>query len=222
MKQRFFLFLTLCFATLSTLMAQGKQNAVTMVSYEQSWSDTQGTLALKNNTDSTIHNLTFVITYLDMNGTELDYQEYSVSEEIAPSMTKKVDIPAYEHLREYSYYKSKALPTNPHKFKIKFEVKDINSVTEDTSISSVNYTPRQSTSSDITDTLGWSFGIVLLAILFGIGLFVGLYVLVALMAQKRRRNPALWVLVSIFASPILAIIILLCLGKSSEYHEDFQ
>lgn len=220
MKQRLFLFLALCFATFSTLMAQDKQDAITMVSYEQSYHDINGTLALKNNTDSTIHDLTFVITYLDMNGTELDYQEYSVSEEIAPGMTKKVDIPAYESNRYYSYFKSEAFPMKPHRFKIKFEVKDINPNTEDTSISSVNYTPQRSTPTLTTDTLGWSFGIVLLAILFGIGLFVGLYVLVALMAQKRRRNPALWVLVSLFASPLLAIIILLCLGKSSEYHEE--
>ena len=109
----------------------------------------------------------------------------------------------------------------PHRFKIKFEVKDINSITEDTSISSVNYTPRRSTIPHTTDIPEWSYGAVLLVILFSIGVFVGLYVLVALMAQKRRRNPALWVLVSLFASPLLAIIILLCIGKSSEYHEEF-
>lgn len=221
MKQRLFLFFALCFATLSTVMAQSKQDAVTMVSYEQSWLDSNGTLALKNNTDSTIRDLTFLITYLDMNGTELDYQEYSISEEIAPGMTKKVDIPAYEHLRDYSYYKSQALPTNPHKFKIKFQLKEINSTNEETAISSVNYTPRRSTHDTVADSSGWSFGYTLLIILFCIGFFVGMYVLVALMAQKRRRNPALWVLISIFASPLLAIIILLCLGKSSEYREDF-
>ena len=31
-------------------------NAVTMVSYEQGWIDTKGTLALKNNTNEDIHN----------------------------------------------------------------------------------------------------------------------------------------------------------------------
>lgn len=221
MKQRLFLFLALCFSIFATLMAQDKQDAITMISYEQSYHDINGTLALKNNTDSTIHDLTFVITYLDMNGTELDYQEYSISEEIAPGMTKKVDIPAYESNRYYSYYKSETSPMEPHRFKIKFEVKDINSITEDTSISSVNYTPRRSTIPHTTDIPEWSYGAVLLVILFSIGVFVGLYVLVALMAQKRRRNPALWVLVSLFASPLLAIIILLCIGKSSEYHEEF-
>lgn len=222
MKQRFYLFLALCFATLSTVMAQSKQDAVTMVSYEQSWLDAQGTLALKNNTDSTIHYLSFVITYLDMNGTPLDYQEYSHDEEIAPGMTKKVNIPGYESNRQYSYFKSEAYPLKPHRFKIKFEVKDINPTTEDTSISSVNYTPRRSEPSTTPDAFGWPFAFVLLAILFGIGVVIGMYILVALMAQKRRRNPALWVLVSIFASPLLAIIILLCIGKSSEYHEEFQ
>ena len=42
------------------------------------------------------------------------------------------------------------------------------------------------------------------------------------MANKRNRNVALWVLISIIATPLLAIIILLCIGKdySQVYPEE--
>ena len=44
-------------------------NDITMVSYEQSWLDSEGTIALKNNTNKEIHNVVFQITYLDMKDT---------------------------------------------------------------------------------------------------------------------------------------------------------
>lgn len=75
-------------------------NAVTMVSYEQRWLDLEGTLALKNNTNEDIHNVTYRITYLDMKGNALDYEVFSSNIEIAPGMTRKVNIPAYEHDRD--------------------------------------------------------------------------------------------------------------------------
>ena len=47
-------------------------NDISMVSYEQSWLDSKGTLALKNNTNEEIHDVVFQIVYLDMSGN--DYQ----------------------------------------------------------------------------------------------------------------------------------------------------
>lgn len=63
--------LTLVFLALlffMSLFAESSKNvpAVTMVSYEQSWLDTEGTLALRNNLDEDIHNVVFQIIYLDM------------------------------------------------------------------------------------------------------------------------------------------------------------
>lgn len=58
-------------------------DAVSMVSYEQRWLDYNGTIALKNNTDTDIHNVNFIITYLDMSGQPLDYEEYTVEVDIA-------------------------------------------------------------------------------------------------------------------------------------------
>ena len=47
---------------------------ITMVSYEQGWLDSEGTLALKNNSSEEVKNVVFLITYLDMSGNELDYK----------------------------------------------------------------------------------------------------------------------------------------------------
>lgn len=69
---------------------------ITMVTYEQGWMDTNGALSLKNNTGVEVKNVVFLITYLDMSGNELDYEEFNKSVSIAPGKTKKIDIPAYE------------------------------------------------------------------------------------------------------------------------------
>ena len=122
--------LTLVFLALlffMSLFAESSKNvpAVTMVSYEQSWLDTEGTLALRNNLDEDIHNVVFQIIYLDMSDNPLDYEEFSKKVDIAPGMTKKIDIPAYEYARHYHYYKTKDEFHNPA-FKIKFKLKSYN------------------------------------------------------------------------------------------------
>ena len=179
-------------------------NAVTMVSYEQSWIDSEGTLALKNNTNEDIHSVTYRII-------ALDYRDFTSKIEIAPGMTKKVNIDAYEHGRHYSYYLSEESYDNSKKFKIKFELKGYNTSSADKTLENLN-----SIESYIL------IPVVIFVALLGLGLSVGLYVLVAVMANKRNRNVALWVLISIIATPLLAIIILLCIGKdySQVYPEE--
>ena len=59
--------------------------------------------------------------------------------------------------------------------------------------------------------------LVILAVLAGIAVTIGLYVLVAVMAKDRHREVALWLLLSIVASPILIIIILLYIGDDERY-----
>ncbi len=189
-------------------------NAVTMVSYEQGWLDDEGTLALKNNTNENIYNVTYRITYLDMKGNPLDYEEYTSEIEVAPGMTKKVNIPAYEHDRSYSYYNSEASLSQPHRFKIKFEVQAYN--TPDAEKNSHSGGSRASGIPNIIMI------ICLVAGLFAFGAYMGMYVLVVVMANRRNRNAALWVLVSIFATPLLAIILLLCLGKQYNPYDDTQ
>lgn len=198
-----------------TAFAKDLNNDVTMVSYEQSWIDHEGTLALKNNTNEEIRNVVFLITYLDMSGKELDYEEFSEFVSIAPGMTKKINIPAYEAGRFYHYYKSKGDGENPA-FKINFQLKDYNVPNEELSGSDDSdyygsYNDTKSNSESDIFTKGFFITIIII-LLVAISVSVGLFVLVALMAQRRHRNVVLWVLLSILASPLLMIIILLIIG----------
>ncbi len=194
-------------ATVSYAISNDSINAVTMISYEQSSLDSEGTLALKNNTDEPIRNLSFIITYQDMNGKDMDYKEFSFDVDIDPGMTKKVDIPAYENNRFYHYYKTKDDTDHPA-FKIKYELKGYNLSKEETS--NLGYDVG-----NVND--GLYIGIAIVLVLLFIGITVGLYVLVAVMAKKRHRNIVLWLLLSFIATPLLIAIILLCVGNSETY-----
>ena len=205
------------FLTLTAFAAsKDLEKDITMVSYEQGWLDYNGTLALKNNTSKEIKNVVFLITYLDMSGKELDYEEFSKSVSIAPGMTKKLDIPAYEHERSYHYYKSENRPLGSPAFKIKFKLKDY-SVEEESedSIDGVSYGKYDYESS--TDYDGITFTIAFI-LLFVIGITVGLYVLVAVMAQNRNRSVVVWLLLSFIATPLLMIFILLIIGNNNNYN----
>ena len=57
------------------------------------------------------------------------------------------------------------------------------------------------------------------AILFFIGISVGLYVLLAVMAQNRHRSVVAWILLSLIATPLLMIIILFFLGDNGDYYD---
>lgn len=206
-----------------------RNNDITMVSYEQSWLDSEGTIALKNNTTKEVQKVVFEITYLDMDGNELDYEVFSKRVTIAPGKTKKINIPAYERSRNYHYYKTKDSFGHP-KFKIKYRLKDYsvktaittknkkaNNIEKETNIKQVK--------TDIDDTsdsgISWYEDpnkyiiITLIAFLVFLSITIGSYVLVAVMAQRRNRNVALWILLSFVASPLLIIIILLCIGDEN-------
>ena len=186
------------------------ENDITMVSYEQRWLDVQGTLALKNNTKEEVRNITFIITYLDMEDNELDYQEFQKEVEIAPGMTKKVNIPAYEYNRSYHYYETKDEYSDHPAFKIRYQLKDYN-------------TESVTLGSDVGQCdMSYVAILVIVGVLVAISITVGMYVLVALMAQKRHRNVVIWILLSLIASPVLIAIILLAIGESKNYEEDFD
>lgn len=214
-----------CLLSLTMLAADKENQAVTMVSYEQGWLDSQGTIALKNNTTKDIYNVKFIITYLGMSGEQLDYEEFLVNVDIAPGRTKKVDIPAYEHDRSYSYYKSEARSGNPHKFKIKYELKDYNVQHPDEYVNESNVSDGYDEDLDVAqhgqDSMGMYMFLAIIIWLIAIGISVGLYVLVAVMAKKRNRNVVLWVLLSLIGTPLIIIVILLCIGNADDYNKDF-
>ena len=118
--------------------------AVTMECYEQNWNDTEGTLSLRNHTKQTISNVRFRLCYFDMSGTLLDYKDYyKTNIDIAPSMTRRVDIPAFEARRNYSYYKSTSL-YDGRRFNISFKLLGYNE----------SY-PDQNTEKGLNDSVKW-------------------------------------------------------------------
>ncbi len=202
-----------------------------MVSYEQRWLDYNGTLALKNNSSVEVKNVVFMITYLDMAGNELDYEEFARNVSIAPGMTKKIDVPAYEYNRSYHYYKSKDRPGGSPAFKIKFLLKDYN-VAKVEKVGGVEELDEEYADSiremsldeddDVRLTTNegiFSIMLVVIALVF-ISITVGLYVLVAVMAQRRNRSVVAWILLSLIGTPLLMVIILLVIGNNDNYFEN--
>lgn len=205
----------ICLFMSISLFAASKsaETDISMVSYEQSWLDSEGTLALKNNTKENIHNIKFLIVYQDMSGKQLHYEEFSKKVSIAPGMTRKINIKAYEHERYYHYYKSENSPGGSPAFKIEFKLLDYN--TDSPEIR--EYPLDSETEADTeTDEIFYSMFpyLLIVFVLLTIGIYIGSYVLVAVMAKKRKREAAVWILLSFFATPILIIIILLCIGDA--------
>ena len=195
------------------LSAANENDPVSMVSYEQGWLDYNGTIALKNNTQEDIHNVSFMVRYYDMNGTELDYREFNETVEIAPGMTKKLDIAAYEHSRQYSYYKSEGVPGNPHKFKIKYEMISYNVASSESVLTAneeSNYGLSRTEKSQSDTWVG------ILAILLAFSIIIGVYYLIGSMAKSRNRSVVGYILIAIVTTPIIAIILLLCLGNKKD------
>ena len=199
-----------------------KPAPVEMVSYEQGWTDSYGTIALKNNTSGNLHNVTFTLEYLDMNGRQLDYETFTRDIEIAPGKTKKLDIPAYEHARYYHYYKTKDDFGNPA-FKLRFELNDYK--IREPKVSASGSSAQEETASDTAagennenHVIAAIVLLVILLICFGV--YIGMYVLVGVMAKKRHRSAFLWVSLSFIMTPLTVCIILFAIGRkhTDEYY----
>ena len=192
-------------ATNSTPAVSLSTPAVSMVSYEQGSFDSEGTLALKNNTNETIQNISFTITYLDMKETPLDYEDFFLNVDIEPGMTKKVNIPAYEHARNYHYYQTPDKGSGHPAFKIRYKLKDYNFAnTEESGLPSIILPSLNM----LTTPIGITTILVIIAIT------IGIYVLVGVLAKRRNRSVLLWILLGLITTPLLAIIILLCIGPA--------
>lgn len=218
----FMLLLGLLIAVSSFALNKDSLRAVTMVSYEQGFMDSEGTLALKNNTSKAISNVTFRITYLDMKGREMDYEDYSFKVDIEPGLTKKVDVDAYEHDRYYSYYKSEAYPLGAHRFKVKFELLGYNSPhakvdNADYDEEGENIAANQDAQDDSVANGALSSVFFLLLMGLILAFYIGIYVLVASMARARHRNVAFWVIASFIGTPFIVMIILWFIGDDDGY-----
>lgn len=223
--KKLFLFILLI---VQVAFASAADNEVSMVSYEQNWLDGQGTIALKNNTDKEVTSVSFMITYLDMNGNQLDYKEFKKSVNIKPGLTKKINIEAYEHSRNYSYYKSEAAFSNPKKFDVKYKLLSVNFYNK-----VENGQTTRSKNNVITE--GFEKGIseqeeteseegnyiYMFVLMFALTAYLGLFALIAAMANNRNRSAIGWVVFALFFNPIITIIILSIIGESSSDKERY-
>lgn len=196
----------LCLFACCAVSAETKKCAVEMVAFEQRVFDAYSSVSLKNNTTEDIHNVTFQITYYDMEGQEIDYQEFTEEIEIEPGKTKKLDIPAYERDRHYQYYKNKRDYLDYPTFKVEYELKGYNTASPEPEA-----TPQQTDSFDVNK---YTINLMSIMPLVMLAAYIGLFFVVANMARRRNRSVAAWLLIAFFGSPILAIFIMLIAGDN--------
>lgn len=234
--KKFFLLLLVGICSVSLFASESiDKNDVTMVSYEQSWLDSDGALALKNNTDKTITSVSFRLCYFNMKGEQLDYKDFNKKVNIDPGMTRKVTVKAYEHGRDYNYYKSERC-YNGTSFKLTFELigyktaDDVepvahkkNSVTfvgdlgDDIEVNEVVLedlaaASARNNSFSYDEMMGYLKVLTPLAF-YVLILSIFLWIMVPFMAARNGRSAFGWLLLSLIISPFVALLFLALLGR---------
>ena len=208
----------LCLALSSVASAANDKatEPVTAGTYEHDPGLSDAYIGLKNNTNYAIKSLSFQISYFDMDGNQLDYEDFNTHTAIEPGLAKKIKIPANEPLRQSWYMRD---------FEIKFRLKEVNGKevngdwqipSKDKDIEPTTRPANPPIPPAYERTSGFSG--LMMVIIMGIpllGILAGLYVLVASMAKRRNRSAALWVIIALVSTPVLAAVILLCIGSDT-------
>lgn len=201
---------------------------VSMVAYEQGSYDDKGTIALRNNTSEYVHNVSFMLEYLNMEGTPMHYETFTRDIDIEPGMTKKLDIPAYESRRNYHYYKTEGIARYPA-FKIRYQLRGYNMSTAESANSEHEIYSGYDSSSEKADTAstkgnktnasgGGLMSLIMIICMIALaGVYFRMFGLVGDMAKKRNRDQGIWILISIISTPLTACLILWLIGKNYRY-----
>ena len=66
----------------------------------------------------------------------------------------------------------------------------------------------------------WVAGLIIFGFILIIVIYVGMYGVVAIMAKRRHRNAIIWIFISLIGTPLIVIVVLLCLGDADDSYED--
>lgn len=204
--------IAMAFCLMNSIAFAASKDSVEMVSFTQKFPVDEATIALKNNTNQTIHNITFTLEYLNMKGVQQDYKTFNEEVEIAPGMTKSIEIPGYDTEHNAEYYKTITSYSDFPHFKVNYKLDAINS--EEPAKKDSNHTSSAFGAHRDDDSFAGIIGIFI-----GLGIIGLMQAVVIYMAQKRGRNAAGWFLLTLIFTPIPIAVVLLLIGSKVRFDQ---